>query len=70
MLFVWTYKASGPPLHLDSIGWKIWFALPMAVSSLWIGRMLARKAPGRELAACLVFAVLVSIYDLTPSPVK
>jgi hypothetical protein len=58
--------ASGPPLHLNSIGWKIWFAAPIPVSSLLIGWMLARWAPGRELAACVAFAILVSIYNLVP----
>jgi hypothetical protein len=57
---------SGHPLHLDSIGWKIWFNAPILVSSLLVGRMLARRAPGHELAACLVFAILVSVYDLVP----
>jgi hypothetical protein len=36
------------------------------VSSLLIGRMLARFAPGREVAACLMYAIVVSIFDLTP----
>jgi hypothetical protein len=57
---------SGHPFHSDSIGWSIWFITPVWVSSLLIGRMLARRAPGRELAACLVYAVLVSIYNLVP----
>ncbi len=57
---------SGPHLHTDSIGWNIWFALPIPVSSLLIGRILARWAPGRELAACVVFAIVSSIYNLVP----
>ena len=57
---------SGDHLQLDSIGWKVWFAAPVLVSSLLIGRMLARWAPGRELAACVVYAFLVSIYNLVP----
>jgi hypothetical protein len=40
--------------------------LPVLVSSLFIGRMLARWAPGRELAACVVYAILASIYNLVP----
>ena len=55
--------ASGHPLHLDSIGWKLWFTAPVLVSSLLIGRMLAHWAPKRELAACVVYAILVSIYN-------
>jgi hypothetical protein len=53
-------------LHSDSIGWKLWFTAPALVSSLLIGRMLARWAPGRELAACAVYAILASIYNLVP----
>lgn len=64
--FFWAELASGHPLHLDSIGWKLWFTAPVLVSSLLIGRMLARWAPGRERAACVVYAVLVSIYNLVP----
>jgi hypothetical protein len=48
------------------LGWKIWFGAPVLVSSLLIGRMLARWAPGRELAAGVVYAVFVSIYNLVP----
>jgi hypothetical protein len=57
--------ASGHSPHLDSIGWGIWFAARLVVSSLLIGRMLARWAPGRELAACAAFAVIISIYDVS-----
>jgi hypothetical protein len=59
-LFYWAIMANGPQLHLDSIGWKIWFAAPIVVSSLLIGRMLARWAPGRELAACVMYAIVSS----------
>jgi hypothetical protein len=48
------------------IGWKILFAAPIPVSSLLIGRMLARWAPGRKLAACVAYAILSSIYNLVP----
>jgi hypothetical protein len=58
--------ASGHPLHLDSIGWKLWFTAPALVSSLLIGRMLAHWAPRRELAACVAYAILASIYNLVP----
>jgi hypothetical protein len=64
--FIAAYR-SGNHLEADSLGWKIWFAAPVLVSSLLIGRMLARWAPGRELAACVVYAVLVSIYSLVPA---
>ena len=64
--FFWAAMAKGHPLHLDSIGWKLWFTAPVLVSSLLIGRMLARWAPRRELAACVVYAILASIYNLVP----
>jgi hypothetical protein len=65
--FYGAVMAAGYPLHLDSIGWKLWFTLPALVSSLVIGRMLARWAPGRELAACLLYAILASVYNLVPA---
>ncbi len=65
--FFWTSMVSGHSLPLDSIGWKLWFAAPVLVSSLVIGRMLARWAPGLELAACVVYAILASIYNLVPA---
>jgi hypothetical protein len=58
--------ASGHPLHLGSVGWKLWFTAPVLVSSLLIGRMLAHWAPRRELAAGAVYAILASIYNLVP----
>ncbi len=64
--FFQSAMASGHPLHLDSIGWQLWFALPVVVSSLFIGRMLAHWAPGRELAACVACTILTSIYNLAP----
>ena len=66
LVFFGAAMASGHPLHLDSIGWNLWLAAPVLVSSLFIGRMLARLAPGRELAACAVYTILVSIYNLVP----
>ena len=64
--FFWVPMVSGHPLHLDSIGWKLWFTTPVLISSLLIGRMLAHWAPRRELAACVVYAILASIYNLVP----
>jgi hypothetical protein len=61
-----TAMATGHSAHLDSVGWKLWFALPVLVGSVFVGRMLARWAPGRELAACVVYAILASIYNLVP----
>jgi hypothetical protein len=59
---------TGRPFKLDSIGWTIWLNAPLLLTSLGIGRMLARWAPGRELAACLMYAILLSIYNLIPIP--
>jgi len=59
---------TGRPFKLDSIGWIIWLNAPLLSTSLGIGRMLARWAPGRELAACLMYAILLSIYNLVPIP--
>ncbi len=66
LAFFGAAMANGHPLHLDSIGWKLWFAALALVGSLFIGRMLAHWAPRRELAACVVYAILVSIYNLVP----
>ncbi len=52
--------------HLDSIGWKLWFTAPVVAGSLAAGRMVARWAPGRELAAYVVYAALATIYNLVP----
>ncbi len=59
-------RATGHPLHLDSLGWKLWFTAPVLVSSVFIGQMLARWAPRRELAACVVFAIVASILQPLP----
>jgi hypothetical protein len=50
----------------NSMEWRFWLAARLLVSSVLIGRLLARWSPGRELAACVAFAVIISIYDLTP----
>ena len=55
-VFFGASMVSGHSPHLDSIGWKLWFIAPVLVSSLFVGRLLARRARGRELAACLVYA--------------
>lgn len=57
---------AGHPLYLDSLGWKLWFAAPVLIGSLLTGRILAHWAPRRELAACAVCGILVSIYNLLP----
>lgn len=66
VLFFISALRSGSHFQVHSLEWKIWFGAPVLVSSLLIGRMLARWAPGRELAAGVVYAVFVSIYNLVP----
>jgi hypothetical protein len=54
---------SGHQIQLSSIWWRIGLDAPPLVISLLVGRMLARWAPGRELAACLGYAILGSIFS-------
>jgi hypothetical protein len=66
---VWFFIAalrSGNHFQVHSLDWKIWFGAPVLVSSLMIGRMLARWAPGSELAGGVVYVVFVSTYNLVP----
>ncbi len=58
--------ATGNALHWGPIGWRLWITVPVVVSSVLIGRLLAHWAPGRELAGCIVYAILASIYNLVP----
>jgi hypothetical protein len=60
---------TGRPLQLGSVGWIICFNAPMLLTSLGIGRMMARWAQGREMAACLMYAILLAIYNLVPIPI-
>lgn len=66
MWFFIAASRSGNHFQVHSLEWKTWFGAPVLVSSLLMGRMLARWAPGRELAAGVVYAVFVSIYNLVP----
>ncbi|HEY1753985.1 MAG TPA: hypothetical protein VGG72_01220 [Bryobacteraceae bacterium] len=59
---------SGKDLPLDFTGWKIWLAAPVLFGSLLVGRMLARWGPGRELAACVIFAILAALCNLSHAP--
>jgi hypothetical protein len=54
---------SGHEAHLRSIWWIIGLDAPPLIMSFLIGRMLARLAPGRELSACLAYAILGSIFS-------
>jgi hypothetical protein len=51
---------SGHQLHP---GFAWWTVLQLVIS-VWIGRMLARWAPGRELGACVAYGILGSIFSL------
>jgi hypothetical protein len=57
---------SGPPA--TSVGWRLFLKLvvdvPIWVTPFVIGRILARWAPGRELAACLAYAILGSAFNI------
>jgi hypothetical protein len=54
---------SGRQIQLGSMWWTIGLGTQQLVISLLIGRMLARWAPGRELGACLAYAILGSIFS-------
>jgi hypothetical protein len=55
---------AGSPGGLNSVGWRLFFNAPTLVIPIFIGRMLARWAPGHELAACLAYAILGSIFNV------
>jgi hypothetical protein len=71
--FIIVAYLTGRPLLLGSIGrtiWGIiWFNAPMLLTSLGTGRMLARWVPGRELAACLMYVILLLTWNLFPIPI-
>jgi hypothetical protein len=52
---------SGHPVEVVSIGYSIWFFVPALLIPLLTGRLLARWAPGREMSACLAYAIICSI---------
>jgi hypothetical protein len=53
LAFFGAIMGSGHPLHLDSIGWKLWFAAPVVVSSLFIGVVMYSNGSGRgSVGAC------------------
>jgi hypothetical protein len=56
---------SGHQVRLGSGWWTIGLDTPPLVISLLIGRILARLAPGRELGACLAYAILGAIFSFT-----
>lgn len=45
-------------------GWDIWVPAGTLITSVFIGRFLARLAPGREMAVCLVYVVLAPFFSL------
>jgi hypothetical protein len=55
---------SGHQLQGNSVWWTIGLDAPALLLSLWIGRLLARWAPGRELCACLAYGILASLFSL------
>ncbi len=61
---------SGHPAQVNSIWWTIGLHAPMLVASLLVGRILARRAPGAELGACLAYAILGSISSVVVTVVS
>ncbi len=47
------------------LGWTVGGAVGGIVIPFLIGRMLARRSPGRELAACVAFVILDSVIMTT-----
>jgi len=47
---------------VGSTGWIIMVNVLALLSSLWIGRLFARWVPDRELAACLAYVIVSSIF--------
>lgn len=68
--FVAAYR-SGHALPLNSLAWRIWFLAPALLTPLATGWVLARRAPGREAAACLGYAIAAAAcacVSMTVSP--
>jgi len=55
-------------LHLTAAPWSIVLSAQPLITSLIIGRILARRAVGRELAAGLVYFVLAPIVNIISDP--
>jgi hypothetical protein len=55
---------NGIQVQSNSVWWTIGLDAPTLFLSLFIGRMLARWAPGRELSACLAYGMLGSVLSL------
>lgn len=58
---------NGVIIATKSAWWILFLSIPLMILSLVVGRVLARLAPGRELAACLVYAILGLILTLGTS---
>src|SRR6185312_3871204 len=54
---------SGHPIQWNFIGWQIWLHGSEFFFALLIGRMLARLAPGHELASCLASVIMASTFN-------
>lgn len=55
---------SGHQVQGNPVWLTIGLDAPTLLVSLWIGRILARWAPGRELSACLAYGILGSLFSL------
>lgn len=68
VLFFFAARWGAHPTQWQSPLWTIVFAIPSLITSLIIGRMLARWAVDREIAACLVYVILTPTCALIIDP--
>jgi hypothetical protein len=54
---------NGLPVRVNSMWRTIGLEAPTLLLAMWIGRRLARWAPGRELSACLAYAIAGSLFS-------
>lgn len=72
--FLWAYLSgsvfwymAGAHIH-HSVLWAIVLNMPSLITALVIGRIMARWAVDREVAACLVYIILMPALDLIVDP--
>ena len=63
-LLFFVVARNGQHVDWNSGWWTIVLDTPTLLMSLCIGRMLARLAPGRELSACLAYAMVGSLFSV------
>lgn len=55
---------NGHSLPVNSIWWTMGLYAATLPLQVWVGRMLARWAPGRELSACLAYGIAGAVFSL------